>query len=178
MVRALLLLCSDIFILLTINAVVLLLHLVVVHVVVVLHHRVVVVLVVHLVVVVYFCCYFPYYPLPPVVCCPENTFGSSCQPCPGGVDNVCGGRGKCEVRTHPPIICGNIFRNLERGNGTSFLPSFSVIPIPRGQRRKMGVASVSVMMVTLETSVRHVQNDSFLKYLLLPRVMRLQSHPN
>ncbi|CAI8056580.1 Cysteine-rich with EGF-like domain protein 2-B [Geodia barretti] len=30
------------------------------------------------------------------VCCPDNTFGPTCQECPGGVDDPCGGQGTCE----------------------------------------------------------------------------------
>lgn len=30
------------------------------------------------------------------VCCVENTFGASCEACPGGVDSPCGGHGNCE----------------------------------------------------------------------------------
>ena len=33
------------------------------------------------------------------VCCPKNTFGPTCEACPGGVDDPCGGRGSCEVGT-------------------------------------------------------------------------------
>ncbi|GFU27091.1 protein disulfide isomerase CRELD2 [Nephila pilipes] len=29
------------------------------------------------------------------VCCPNNTYGPSCVPCPGGVANPCGGHGEC-----------------------------------------------------------------------------------
>ncbi|XP_065910736.1 cysteine-rich with EGF-like domain protein 2 isoform X2 [Dysidea avara] len=30
------------------------------------------------------------------VCCPENTFGKDCQPCPGGVEKPCNDHGTCE----------------------------------------------------------------------------------
>lgn len=30
------------------------------------------------------------------VCCPENTFGPECWPCPGGIEIPCNGRGKCQ----------------------------------------------------------------------------------
>ncbi|GAU93375.1 hypothetical protein RvY_05328-2 [Ramazzottius varieornatus] len=30
------------------------------------------------------------------VCCPPNTFGPDCEPCPGGTENPCTGRGTCE----------------------------------------------------------------------------------
>ena len=29
------------------------------------------------------------------VCCPNNTYGPNCVPCPGGIENPCGGHGKC-----------------------------------------------------------------------------------
>uniref|UniRef100_T1IHQ1 EGF-like domain-containing protein n=1 Tax=Strigamia maritima TaxID=126957 RepID=T1IHQ1_STRMM len=31
-----------------------------------------------------------------LICCPNNSFGSDCKPCPGGIDNPCGGNGKCK----------------------------------------------------------------------------------
>ena len=31
------------------------------------------------------------------VCCPPNHYGPICQPCKGGITNVCGGNGKCKV---------------------------------------------------------------------------------
>lgn len=30
------------------------------------------------------------------VCCPDNTYGPSCQPCPGGMNSPCSGHGKCK----------------------------------------------------------------------------------
>lgn len=32
------------------------------------------------------------------VCCPPNHFGPQCLPCKGGIENPCGGNGKCKVR--------------------------------------------------------------------------------
>ncbi|KFM65217.1 Cysteine-rich with EGF-like domain protein 1, partial [Stegodyphus mimosarum] len=29
------------------------------------------------------------------ICCPNNTYGSDCVPCPGGIESPCGGHGKC-----------------------------------------------------------------------------------
>jgi len=29
------------------------------------------------------------------VCCPNNTYGPNCIPCPGGIENTCSGHGKC-----------------------------------------------------------------------------------
>jgi len=29
------------------------------------------------------------------VCCPNNTYGPKCVPCPGGIEKPCGGRGRC-----------------------------------------------------------------------------------
>ena len=32
-----------------------------------------------------------------LVCCPNNTYGKDCSPCPGGVDRPCNGNGACDV---------------------------------------------------------------------------------
>ncbi|GIY39730.1 protein disulfide isomerase CRELD1 [Caerostris darwini] len=68
------------------------------------------------------------------LCCPDNTYGPDCIPCPGGVKEPCGGHGKCKnggTRQKPATcICdigytGKLCDKCKHGfykdaNGTSF----------------------------------------------------------